>query len=112
MKIEPLSRDKFISFDGSAPPVSMRGLCVTDGSCVLAVVGVSVIAGASFIVFGMKDECPKRFIIDGWRKFKDGYLCDKKEYYALVDEDLPTAPGLLRHFGFRHLKDDIYIYRG
>lgn len=112
MNIEPLSREKYIRFDGSPPPVSMTGVCVTDGSEVLAVVGVSVIVGERFIVFGMKDECPKKMIIKGWAAFRDRYLCDKKEYYALIDEELPTAPGLMRHFGFKHFKEDIYIYRG
>lgn len=112
MKIEPLSREKYIRFDGSPPPVSMKGFCATDNDDVLAMIALSVILGENFVVFGMKDGCPKKMIIEGWRLFKARYLCDKKEYYALVDEDLPTAPGLLRHFGFRHLKDDIYIYRG
>ena len=36
-------------------------------------------------------------------------LNPEKTYYALIDEEIGSAHGLLTHFGFEHFKDDIYV---
>ena len=111
MRIDPLTRDRFIKLEGHPPPMTVKGLCVTDGDEVFAAVGVAVIAGENFIFCGVKDGCHKKKIVEVWRKFSDLYMQSSQDYYAIIDESIPKAKGLLSHFGFEQFKDDIYIYR-
>ncbi len=112
MKIEPLTRDIYIKFDGSPPPVTMKGIALTDGADVLAMLSVASFSGEHFILCGIKKNVRKRDILKGWKVFKELHMHPGAEYYALIDSELNTAPAFLRHFGFEPFKDDIYIYRG
>ena len=112
MKIEPLSRDIYARFEGEAPPVTISGLAITDDENVLGVIGVASFNGEKFITCGIKPHTNKRLIIKAWHQFKEKFMRQNRSYYALVDQELKTAPGLLKHFGFEYLKENIYIYRG
>lgn len=111
MKIELLTREHCEKFEGGVPPVTVKGIAMTDGDKVLAICCTSVIEGQNFVICGVAEGASKRLIIEGWGIFSQ-MLLEEVNYYALVDEDLPTAPGFLKHFGFEPFKDDIYIYRG
>jgi hypothetical protein len=110
--IKPLTKSLYLDFsDGELPPATIKGVAsVIDGE-VLAVGGVSFIGGEYFIIFGAKPNANRRDIIKGWSALKN-MLDENKTYYAIVDQDLETAPGLLRHFNFSYLLDDIYVYGG
>lgn len=101
----------YLDFHGEPPPVTVRGVAMTDNSDVYAVCCTAIIHGENFIIFGSKPGFSKRDILIGWKVFEKT-LDDKKTYYALIDESLDTAPGFLKHFNFRHLNSDIYIYEG
>jgi hypothetical protein len=111
MKIEPLTRRHYIDFNGESPQVSTKGLALVDDGNVYGMVGKVLIGGQNFIIFGVKPGFSKRDIIKGWREFEP-MLDDSKHYYAIIDRELETAHGLLTHFGFMHLFDDVYIYGG
>lgn len=112
MKIEPLTRELYIKYDDTPPPVTMRGVALTDNEKVYAMLAIAVINNKNFIVCGTKQGARKRDIIAGWHEFKEKFMHENKEYYALIDDELKTAPAFLNHFGFEKFKDDIYIYRG
>jgi len=106
-----LTNTIYKQFSGELPAATMRGLAIIQDDEVMAVCGVSFIASEYFITLGVKPGVNKRDIITGWAEFTN-MLDDKKMYFALVDRDIATAPGLLKHFNFHHVDDDIYIYGG
>ncbi len=111
MKIELLTRERYIEFEGEPPPMTMKGLALIDGDDVLAILAVSIIEGVNFVVCGVKDGASKRKLIEGWKEFAR-FLNDDRQYFALIDEELDTAPSFLRHFNFEHVDGDLYMYRG
>lgn len=112
MKIVPLSREIYINFEGTAPPVTIRGLALVDGDLVLAMLAIGKFSGENFIICGIKENVSLKQLIIGWRKFRDQFMKSNETYYALMDDQIKTAPSFLKHFGFVHLKQDIYIFRG
>ena len=111
MKIELLTEALYIKFDGAPPPTTLKGVALTDGDEVLGVCCMSVMEGENFVICGLSPEANKRGIIEAWAHFS-AMLDDKKIYYALIDDQEPSAETFLTHFGFEPFKDDIYIYRG
>ena len=112
IRLEPLTRDLWVQIDGSLPPLTAKGLALIENDRPTCAVATSVVNGTNFIVFGMRDRPNKRWFIKGFKEFKDRFLDPKKVYYALSDESLSTSPSMLWHFGFEHLKENIYIFRG
>lgn len=115
MNVELLTPDIYERFDGSPPPFTIRGVALTDGDDVLAILCISVVEGANFVICSIKEGATKRDLILGWHVFKE-MMKPGKSYYALADESISTAPGFLKHFGFElhesnEGKSDIYIYR-
>ncbi len=110
--IVSLTRDRYINFSGESPHVTMRGIALVDNSDTLAILAIAVFSGQSFIVCGVKDGAKRKDIVKGWRKFKSEFMRENVDYYAIIDEEIATAPSFLKHFGFVHLKKDIYIFRG
>lgn len=111
MRIEFLTADHCKKFDGNMPQYNLKGLAITDGEEVLAVCCMSLINGANFIICGIAEGAGKRHMIKGWSIFSQ-MLREDVTYYALIDRDIPSAPGFLKHFGFEPFKDDIYVYKG
>lgn len=112
MKIESLTDDLYALYDGSPPHVTLNGVAITDNDNVLAIVGVANIQSNNYVICGVKNSVSKRMIIKAWEAFKDSCIDSREKYYAVIDNDLSTAPKFLSHFGFEHYIDDIYIYRG
>lgn len=111
MNITPLTRKHYIDFNGSPPEVGIKGFALEDKGKTYCIVGVVNVCGELFIVFGVKPGFSKRDIIRGWARF-ERTLDKSKSYYAIIDRDYPTSAGLLEHFNFKHLFDDLYILRG
>ena len=109
--IEPLTNSIYQRFDGAPPAATIKGVASTEGSEVYAVCGTICIMGSYFIIFGVKAGCSKRDIIKGWSAIKKT-LDRNKTYYAIIDRELETAHGLLNHFKFTYIGEDIYEYRG
>ena len=111
MTIEPLTRKHYIDFNNEPPQVSVKGIALVDGDDVFAIAGKVHICGQWFVIFGSKPGFSKRDIIRGWSRFEP-MLNDGKTYYAIIDRELETSMGMLEHFGFSYLYDDLYIYEG
>ena len=109
--IVKLSNSLYRKFCGENPPTAIKGFASVIGDAVVAVGGISLIAGEYFVIFGVNDNFDKRDIIRGWKEVK-GLMDENKTYYALIDSDLDSANGLLLHFGFEHYCDEIYVFRG
>lgn len=111
MTIEPLTRQHYIDFNGEPPQISVKGLSLVDGDKVFCIAGIVHVMGEYFVFFGAKPGFSKRDIIRGWRRFKT-MLDEHKTYYAIIDREFKTSAGMLEHFGFTHLYDDLYVYEG
>ena len=111
MKIVPLTRDIFHRVSGIYPLVTVKGLAVVDDNNAYGLVAITLINGEKFIICDIEGPCSKRIIIKVWALFKSKYMADKGDYYAILDDELSTAKGFCRHFGFIFLKDNIYIHR-
>ena len=109
--IEMLTGSLYHKFSGGSPPATIKGVASTEGDEVYAVCGTTFIAGANFIIFGAKQGFSKRDIIKGWNTLKKT-LDANKTYYAVIDRELDTAHGMLNHFNFAYIGEDIYQYRG
>jgi len=111
MRVEFLTAAHCLDFSGEMPQYSMRGVSITESDEVLAICCTLAIQGRNFIICNVADGVSKRLIVKGWGIFSQ-MLREDVTYYALLDKDIPSAPGFLKHFGFEQLKDDIYVYRG
>lgn len=108
IKLKPLTADLYQRYEGSPPPVTMRGYAFVDGDDVLGIVAV----WNRCVMFEIRDRLKshKRAIVKAWPVFKT--LLSNGTFFAIRDTSEPTSHGLLTHFGFEPLHDDIYIYRG
>ena len=110
IKVEPLTPDRYKQFHGEMPPYNLRGVAVEEDK-VTATGFLTKFSGYNFVVFDMAENASKRGIILGWRKLR-AMMDSEQEYYAIIDGEMPTAPGLMKHFNFHHYTDNVYIFRG
>lgn len=89
----------------------MKGLALVQNNIPVAMLAISVIDGSNFIVCNVKPEASKKMLIVGWEIFKDQFMTTGTSYYAIQDDEIATSKGFIAHFGFRHLKENIYIFR-
>lgn len=111
IKVEYLTPALYEKFDGAKPTVTVKGLALTEDDEVLGILCQAIIEDQHFITCGLKENVNKRKIIEGWRQFVE-QLSDNINYFALCSDDIPTAPGFLKHFGFEPYMNNIWIYRG
>ena len=109
--IVPLTNNIYREFSGGPPPATVKGLALVKDGDVCAVCATTFIAGTNFIIFSVKTGFTKRDIIKGWAAFSKT-LDDRKTYYAIIDRAIDTSHGLLNHFNFAYIGDDIYEYKG
>lgn len=109
--IVPLTTELYIRFDNQRPPTTVKGLAVVDDENVLGIVCKGMMVGVWFVFCDIANGAPKKSIIKAWRQFAP-LLQDGREYFAIMDDDLSTAPAFIRHFGFEQYDDTIYRYRG
>lgn len=108
IKLKPLTAELYQRYEGEPPPVTMRGYAFVDDEDVLGIVAVF----NRCVMFDIDDRLKyhKRAIVKAWPVFKK--LLTGGAFFAIRDTTEPTSHGLLTHFGFEPLHDDIYIYRG
>lgn len=113
IRVEPLTRELFIKYDGEEPPFSVRGFAVVDGDEPICIACVSQFTTPTFLMFDSKGDISsievKRQLLKGWSKVK---LLLGGEVLAHQDKDKPSSDSFLRHFGFEPLDGEFYIYRG
>ena len=105
--IEPLTREKYLAYEGEPPPYTMKGIAIMHGDRVACI--CCLVPGKNLILFDAKD-CSTKMLLKGWKVFKkiiEGKIC-----FAQRDMDKPTSARFLEHFGFTHFSDDLYLWRG
>ena len=113
IRVEPLTRDLFLKYEGNEPPMSVKGFSITIDGEPVVVACVSQFTTPAYLMFDSKIDLNnialKRNILIGWNKMKhliNGVVL------AHQDKDKPTSGSFMRHFGFEPLDDQFYIYRG
>lgn len=89
----------------------MRGFAAVEDGIVLGIAGVLVHHNIVIVDVSQEMRGRKRDIVRAWKKLSL-MLTGDKPYYAVRDSDIDTSHTFLTHFGFEHLHEDIYIYRG
>jgi hypothetical protein len=104
MMIRPATRSDILEMMGETYPETMRAITAVHDGRVLAIAGVRhgcPITAFSNIAPEIK-EYP-RTIIEMIRQMRVMLNDYKRPVYALADMDEVTAPGFLKHIGFKHV---------
>ena len=111
MKIEMLTAELFEKFEGKKPPSTVKGIAMTDGDKVYGICCIAFMNKRDFVVCGINEGADLRALIQGWGIFTS-MMDEGKTYYAMIDRNKPTAEGFVKHFGFKLVEKDLYIYTG
>ena len=113
IKVEKLTSALFEQYEGSPPPISIKGVTVTVDGKPVVIACVSQFTTPKFVMFDASEDISstaiKRYIIKAFKMLQplleEGVL-------AHQDKEKPTSDSFLRHFGFAPLDGEYYIYRG
>jgi len=107
MIIKSLSEDDFIAHAGHSPERSMRGLTFVEDNEIKGIVYTARIMGNQWLMLSINDKSftMRRALILGWEIIR--YWISSPLY---VEKTQPEAESLIKHFGFKHLHEDIWVW--
>ena len=91
----------YVALYGHRPPYSMQGYTGRQGGEPAVMAGLYRAAGKNVMFLQTKGQPSPRLVVRVCRAALDLARARGTRIFALRDEALPTADGLLRHFGFQ-----------
>lgn len=110
MEIVAATREHILNMYGSVPS-TVRAISILDENGVHCVAGI-YLSESRWVMFAKLDDVMKtnkRSIIQGWKKLIQ--MVGGKEIYAVKDKNLETSESFIRHFGFKQLIDEVYVWK-
>lgn len=107
LKVKNANNHDVVRFFGQNLPFSFKGITVLEDDTPIAMAGVYSYCGKRVVFSDLKDAARKyrKNIVRFTRQFLDSI---PGELYAVQDPNEPTSAQFLQHFGFVHIKENIY----
>ena len=102
--IAPATRDLVMRLYPEVPKTFKGVVSLRDGE-VVAAAGIFLDHGKKLLFVKVTDKASKKDIIRGAR-----LLLTEGPIYAIRDACLETAEGFIRHFGFRPVTDEVWVW--
>lgn len=102
-------------FYGERPHQSFRALVIADGDTVHALGGVYYTKENAVAFMDLHEGARplRKSMVKAMKIAMERLVATSRlPVIAICSEDEPTAPGLLRHFGFEPIEEGVYQWRG
>lgn len=101
LDVGPATEADYVALYGYRPPYSMQGYVGRRDGEPVAMAGLYRAAGKNVMFLQTRGQVSPRLVVLLGRAVMELARARGTRIFALRDEALPTADGLLRHFGFR-----------
>ena len=107
MDIRPATREDFLAFFKRNPPFSMRAIVAIKGDTAVGIGGYYLRDGLAVAFTDSTNAMTKRDIVKACAAFRKFISQLKMDIVAQCDPN--TGDVLLRHFGFKQFRGDIWM---
>lgn len=104
------TREDFVAIYGHVPPYSLQAYVIRDGSAPVAIGGLYYSDGVHVAFLNIAGAPRKRLVVQLCHKVMELIRQKRAVVYAVRDLELPTAPALLKHFGFEPVPSSSEVY--
>ena len=116
LEVAPATEQDFVAVYGHRPRYSMQGYAARADGQAVAIAGLYRADGKNVMFLQTRGRVSPRAVVLLGRAVMDLARTRGTRIFALRDADLPTAGGLLRHFGFEPVgmteQGEVYQWQG